>query len=84
MLDLLHRLHGERGFTVVSVTHDLNGLVAEADSVLALVNGRVEFWGPPAALFDTETLSRIYGSEFVLVAGGRRGLPFVAPARNGR
>ena len=84
MLDLLHRLHGERGFTVVSVTHDLNGLVAEADSALALVDGRVAFWGPPAALFDSETLSRIYGSEFVLVDGGRRGLPFVAPARNGR
>jgi iron complex transport system ATP-binding protein len=84
ILDLLHRLHGERGYTVVAVTHDLNGLVAEADSALALVGGRVEFSGTPGLLFDTEILSRIYGSDFVLVDGGRRGLPFVAPARNGR
>ena len=45
ILDLLGRLHAEGGYTVVAVTHDLNGLVADADSVLALVDGRVEFSG---------------------------------------
>jgi iron complex transport system ATP-binding protein len=83
ILDLLGRLHADRGYTVVAVTHDLNGLVADADSVLGLVDGRVEFSGSPEALFDGAVLTRIFGNEFVLVAGGRHGLPFVVPARNG-
>lgn len=83
VLDLLGRLHAERGYTVVAVTHDLNGLVADADSVLGLVEGRVEFSGPPRELFDAAVLSRIFGNDFVLVTGGRHGLPLVMPARNG-
>lgn len=83
ILDLLGRLHAERGYTVIAVTHDLNGLVADADSVLGLVGGRVEFSGPPRSLFDSATLSRIFGNDFVLVDGGRHGLPLVIPARNG-
>ncbi len=83
ILDLLGRLHAESGFTVVAVTHDLNGLVADADSVLALVDGRVEFSGPPRELFDAAALARIFGNDFVLLDGGRHGLPLVIPARNG-
>jgi len=83
VLDLLGRLHAEGGYTVVAVTHDLNGLVADADSVLGLVDGRVEYSGSPRELFDAAVLSRIYGNDFVLVAGGRHGLPLVMPARNG-
>ncbi|HSN54556.1 MAG TPA: ABC transporter ATP-binding protein [Candidatus Sulfomarinibacteraceae bacterium] len=83
VLGLLHRLHADRGFTVIAVTHDLNGLVAGADSVLALVEGRVAFSGVPEALLDAEVLSRIFGSDFVMVAGGRRGLPLAVPAWNG-
>ena len=83
ILDLLGRLHAERGYTVVAVTHDLNGLVTDADSVIALVEGRVEFSGPPRELFDAAVLERIFCSNFVLLAGGRHGLPIVMPARNG-
>lgn len=83
VLALLDRLHAERGCTVVVVTHDLNGLAAGADSALALVGGRVEFSGAPKALFEAGTLSRIFGNDFVMVAGGRRGLPLAVPAWNG-
>lgn len=83
ILDMLDRLHTHGGYTVVAVTHDLNGLVAGAASVLALVDGRVEFSGPPESLFDAEILAGIYGNDFILVPGGRNGLPLVAPARNG-
>ena len=83
ILDLLGRLHAEVGYTVVAVTHDLNGLVADADSVLALVDGRVRFSGSPAELFDASVLAGIFANDFVLVPGGRRGLPLVTPARNG-
>jgi len=83
VLDLLEKLHAEAGYTVVAVTHDLNGLVADADSVLGLVGGRVVFDGPPRALFDGDVLTGIFASDFILVPGGRHGLPLVMPARNG-
>ena len=83
ILDLLDRLHREKGLTVVVVTHDLNSAVASSDTVLALKDGRVERVGPPADLLDERVLAEIFDAEFRLVEGGRRGLPFVLPARNG-
>jgi len=83
VLDLLGRLHHEGGYTVVAVSHDLNGLVGDADSVLALVDGRVAFKGSPVELFDAEILAGIFGNGFALVPGGRHGLPVVMPTRNG-
>lgn len=83
ILDLLGRLNSEEGYTVVAVTHDLNGLVADADAAVGLVGGKVAFSGAPSGLFDTDVLSSIFGNEFFLVSGGRHGLPLVMPARNG-
>ena len=83
ILDLLDRLHREKGLTVVVVTHDLNSAVASADTVLALKRGRVEWDGAPADLLEECVLAEIFDAEFRLVEGGRRGLPFVLPARNG-
>ena len=83
ILDLLDRLHRERGLTVVAVTHDLNSTVAVSDAVLALDAGRVVFSGSPAELLDESTLTEIYGADFTLVPGGAKGLPLVFPSRNG-
>jgi len=83
ILELLDRLHREKGLTVVAVTHDLNSAVATADAVLALKEGRVERVGPPADLLDEHVLAEIFDAEFRLVEGGRRGLPLVLPARSG-
>lgn len=83
ILDMLDRLHRERGLTVVAVTHDLNSMVAFSDSVLALVNGRTAFFGAPSEVLSEENLASIYGAGFRLVPGGYGGLPLVVPARNG-
>ena len=83
ILDLLDRLHRDKGLTVVAVTHDLNSTVAFSDSVLALKDGRVAATGKPADLLDAGELSAIYDADFRLIAGGHRGLPLVLPARNG-
>jgi len=83
ILDLLDRLHRDKGLTVVAVTHDLNSTVAYSDSVLALKNGVVAATGKPADLLDADALAEIYDADFRLIAGGHRGLPLVLPARNG-
>jgi iron complex transport system ATP-binding protein len=83
ILDLLERLHTDKGLTIVAVTHDLNSTVSSCDTVVALKNGCVAATGAPADLFHAEILAEIYDSEFRLIDGGHRGLPLVLPARNG-
>ena len=83
ILDMLDRLHHERGLTVVAVTHDLNSMVAFSDSVLALKDGRVVYSGAPAELLTEDSLAFIYDAGFRLLPGGYEGLPLVLPARNG-
>ncbi len=83
ILDLLERLHSDKGLTIVAVTHDLNSTVTSCDTVLALKNGRVAATGTPADLLHADILGEIYDSKFRLVDGGHRGLPLVLPARNG-
>ena len=51
VLDHLETLH-EAGTSVVIVTHDLRDLVAPADRVVALSEGRVAFDCPPEAALD--------------------------------
>ena len=83
ILDLLDRLHREKGLTIVAVTHDLNSTVAFSDTVLALKNGRVARSGPPSELLHDSVLAEIFDADFKLIAGGYGGLPLVLPARNG-
>jgi len=83
VLGLLRRLHTERGLTIVVVTHDLNGVVAAADSVLALKQGRVVFAGSPAALLTETELSHVFDTGFLLVPAGERELPLVLPLGEG-
>ncbi len=83
ILDLLDRLHRERGLTIVAVTHDLNSTVAFSDRVLALKDGRVARSGTPSELLEDSVLAEIFDTRFKLIAGGYGGLPLVLPARNG-
>jgi iron complex transport system ATP-binding protein len=80
VLELLTRLHREHGLTVVAVTHDLNGLVAVSDRVMALGQGHVVFDGLPTDLLVPDTLEGIFGTGFRCVPGGRHGLPLAVPA----
>ncbi len=80
VLDLLARLHRDHGQTVIAVTHDLNGMVAASDRVMALRDGRSVFCGAPAELLAPSTLGGIFGTGFRCVPGGRYGLPLAVPA----
>jgi putative ABC transport system ATP-binding protein len=40
VLDLLTRIHRERGMTVITVTHD-NGVAAAAGRIIRMLDGRV-------------------------------------------
>ena len=55
------------GVTIVMVTHDINHAVHYADSVTALVNGRVAFNGLSEDLMSKDVLKSVYGKDFTLV-----------------
>ncbi len=81
IVELLQRLHRERGLTIIAATHDLNHTVAISDRVLALREGRVVLHDATAAIFDGGRLEEVYGTAFRLVATGG-GHPLVVPRRS--
>jgi iron complex transport system ATP-binding protein len=84
IVDLLERLHRDRGMTIIAATHDLNRTVPVSDTVLALREGRVVLHGPAVLVFDCDRLAAIYDTEFRLIPAGTGSPPLVMPAVNGR
>jgi len=84
VVDLLERLHRDRGMTILAATHDLNRTVPVSDTVVALREGRVLLHGPAERVFDPERLAAIYDTEFRLIPAGADVPPLVVPAVNGR
>jgi iron complex transport system ATP-binding protein len=81
-IELLDRLHGDGGRTIVAATHDLNRTVASSDAVLALREGRAVLAGATSEIYDRARLAEVYGTSFELYPTGQ-GPPLVVPARNG-
>ncbi|OQA03019.1 MAG: Hemin import ATP-binding protein HmuV [Planctomycetes bacterium ADurb.Bin401] len=52
------------GTTLVCVTHDLNSAVLNADSIIALRDGRIVFTGSPDEIMDEKILEEIYSKKF--------------------
>jgi cobalt/nickel transport system ATP-binding protein len=59
LVELLNRLHAERGVTIVIATHDVNVVPAMADRVYVLVRGgEIVAQGPPHDIFADPALLR--------------------------
>src|SRR5262249_61984783 len=60
LVNLLNRLHAQRGVTIVLATHDVNAVTSMADRVyLLLRGGEIVAQGPPVDLFrDVALLQR--------------------------
>jgi iron complex transport system ATP-binding protein len=66
VLSILNDLN-RSGVTVVIITHDINHAAYYADSITALVEGRVVFYGPPEDLLVSDMLRSVYNKDFILV-----------------
>ncbi len=66
---LLHRQKQERGLTVIVVTHDIAVVSTHVEKV-ACLNQILFVHGPPAEVFRTDTLQKVYGCEIELLAHG--------------
>jgi ABC-type Mn2+/Zn2+ transport system ATPase subunit len=65
---LLRRLQGERGITVVCVSHDLLALAGQA-SELICINRRMHVHGNPEEVVHSHALREAYSCEFDFLAG---------------
>jgi iron complex transport system ATP-binding protein len=61
---LLMKINKTFGTTLVCVTHDLNSAVLNADSIIALRDGRIVFTGSPDEIMDEKILEEIYSKKF--------------------
>ena len=61
--DLLRRLNGERGATLVLSTHDLNFAASICDSLLLIREGQVLVCGAPREVLTPDHIRALYGVE---------------------
>jgi iron complex transport system ATP-binding protein len=79
VLDLVERLHGEHGRTVVMVLHDLNLAARYADRLVAVRDGRVVASGSPHEVLTEDVLREVFGLAARVVADPVAGTPLVVP-----
>lgn len=79
VLDLVYRLHKERGTTVVMVLHDLNLAARYADKLVAMRGGRIVAQGPPAEVLTEPLLDEIFGLSAKVMEDPVSGTPLVVP-----
>ncbi|MBN1342556.1 MAG: ABC transporter ATP-binding protein [Phycisphaerae bacterium] len=76
---LLARLSADRGWTVVTVTHDLNLAAYFSRHVLMLQRGRVAAEGTPEEVLTTEKVARVYGIAMHGLTHPTTGAPVLVP-----
>ena len=79
VLDLVARLHRERGRTIVMVLHDLNLAARYADHLVALAAGRLHAAGEPAHVLTTETVSAVFGLASRIIIDPTTNKPLMLP-----
>ncbi|MBK1785933.1 ABC transporter ATP-binding protein [Prauserella cavernicola] len=79
VLDLVHRLHTERGTTVVMVLHDLNLAARYADTLVAMRDGRIVAQGPPPEVLTEQLLSDVFELDAKVLPDPVAGTPLVVP-----
>ncbi len=79
VLQLLERLNGEAGRTIVMVVHDLNHAARYAHHMIALNNGQVVAAGSPIEVVTPALLRTVFGVEADIIRDPRTGVPLCLP-----
>jgi iron complex transport system ATP-binding protein len=81
VLELVGRLHAERGRTVVVVLHDLNLAARYAQRLVAMKDGVLVASGTPAEVLTEQLLADVFDLEARIVPDPVTGTPMVVPVR---
>ncbi|PTE20258.1 cobalamin/Fe(3+)-siderophore ABC transporter ATP-binding protein [Cereibacter changlensis JA139] len=85
VLDLLTDLNRQRGATIVMVLHDLNLAARYADTLVALLAGRVHAAGPPEEVLTEAMVEAVFGLPCRTLTDPVSGRPMMLPiGRHGR
>ncbi|MEV6300534.1 ABC transporter ATP-binding protein [Actinoplanes sp. NPDC051861] len=79
VLDLIRRLHREKGRTVVMVLHDLSLAARYADVLIAMKDGEIVATGSPDEVLTPELLEKVFGLRAMVVPDPATGTPLVVP-----
>lgn len=74
MMKLLRRMADELGKTVILVLHDINFASVYSDTILAMRDGKVVRFGPPAEVVTADSLAAIYDMDIAVHAIGGRNI----------
>jgi iron complex transport system ATP-binding protein len=81
VLELVGRLHAERGRTVVVVLHDLNLAARYAERLVAMKDGVLVASGTPEEVLTEQLLAEVFELEARVVPDPVTGTPMVVPVR---
>ena len=81
VLELVGRLHAERGRTVVVVLHDLNLAARYADRLVAMKDGALVAAGTPGEVLTEDLLADVFDLEARILPDPVSGTPMVVPVR---
>jgi iron complex transport system ATP-binding protein len=81
VLELVARLHAERGRTVVVVLHDLNLAARHAQRLVAMDDGALVASGSPEEVLTEQLLAEVFDLEARIVPDPVTGTPMVVPVR---
>ncbi len=81
VLELVGRLHTERGRTVVVVLHDLNLAARYAERLVAMKDGVLVASGTPEEVLTEQLLAEVFELEARVVPDPVTGTPMVVPVR---
>jgi iron complex transport system ATP-binding protein len=81
VLELVGRLHAERGRTVVVVLHDLNLAARYAQRLVAMKDGVLVAAGTPDEVLTEQLLAEVFELEARVVPDPVTGTPMVVPVR---
>ena len=81
VLELVARLHTERGRTVVVVLHDLNLAARYAERLVAMRDGELVASGTPHEVLTEQLLADVFDLEARVVPDPVAGTPMVVPVR---
>ena len=81
VLELVARLHAERGRTVVVVLHDLNLAARYAQRLVAMKDGVLVSSGTPEEVLTEQLLADVFDLEARVIPDPVTGTPMVVPVR---
>lgn len=81
-LDLVSRLNGEQGRTVVLVLHDLNLAARYGDQLVFMKEGRIVAEGPPSELMTETLIGEVFGVQCRVLHDTVHDRPMCIPMRN--